>query len=79
MLTLEPFSDSRVLADWVRDVLLRSRIDEIASWRMLEYWFQVELYRAIESAKAGAWRHLGRYEQPYYTNLPRSGSKTNTK
>ena len=31
----------------------------------IEYWFQVELYRAIQSGSAGPWRHLGTYEQPY--------------
>lgn len=74
-----PFSNSNALAHWVRDVLLQKRIDEVASWRMLEYWFQVELYRAFESGAAGGWRHFGSYEQPYHTNLPRSGSKTRTK
>ena len=46
---------------------------------MLEYWIQVELFRAIESGVAGSWRHVGEYEQPYYTRVPRPGTKTNIK
>jgi hypothetical protein len=46
---------------------------------MLEYWMQVELYRAAETGNAGAWKYLGEYEQPYYTTIPRSGCKSNTK
>jgi len=38
-------------------------------WRMLEYWLQVELYRAVENGAATTWRHLGEYEQPYFTDL----------
>lgn len=40
---------------------------------------QAELYRAAETGKAGAWRHLGEHEQPYYTAMPVSGSKKNVK
>ena len=46
---------------------------------MLEYWMQVEIYHAVEKGQAGNWRHLGYYEQPYYTSTPLSGSKTNIK
>jgi hypothetical protein len=46
---------------------------------MLEYWFQVELYRAVQIGASSSWQHLGFFEQPYYTELPRTGSKTNTK
>lgn len=76
---MDPFFDSQALANWTASILRASRIDEVASWRMVEYWFQVELYRAAQSGKAGAWQHIGNYEHPYHTNLPRSGSKTNTK
>jgi hypothetical protein len=54
-------------------------IDDIADWRMLEYWMQVELYRAIQSGTGGSWRHIGDYEHPYFTDHPKSGAKTNTK
>jgi len=40
---------------------------------------QGELYRSLEKGTAGIWKHLGEHEQPYYTTLPRSGSKYNTK
>ncbi|WP_143421409.1 hypothetical protein [Halovibrio salipaludis] len=76
---MDPFADSQALADWTATILRAGRIDEIARWRMVEYWFQVELFRAAQSGKAGAWQHIGDFEHPYHTNLPRSGSKTNTK
>lgn len=76
---MNPFSDSQVLANWAASTLGACRIDEVARWRMLEYWFQVELFRAVQSGKAGAWQHVGNFEHPYHTNHPRSGSKTNTK
>lgn len=75
----DPFSSPSVLAAWTAGLLSGRGIDEVAKWRMLEYWLQVELYRAVEAGAAGAWRHLGDYEQPYSTDQPRSGSKTNTK
>ena len=75
---MDTFSDSQALANWTASILRAGRIDEIASWRMVEYWFQVELYRAAQSGKAGGWQHIGNYEHPYHTDLPRSGSKTNT-
>lgn len=75
----DPFLSSDALAEWAAEVLSARGIDNVAKWRMLEYWVQVELYRAIEAGTAGAWRSLGEYEQPYFTELPRSGSKTNTK
>jgi hypothetical protein len=75
----DPFMSSDAVAKWAAGVLSARGIDDVAKWRMLEYWVQVELYRAIEAGTAGAWRSLGEYEQPYFTDLPRSGSKTNTK
>jgi hypothetical protein len=73
----DPFYDSTSLADWSHDTLLKAGLADIVSWRMLEYWFQVELYRGIDQLTN--WSHFGTYEQPYYTKLPRSGSKTNVK
>lgn len=75
----DPFSSSADIAAWAAGVLSARGIDEVASWRMLEYWVQVELYRAIEAGAAGIWRSLGEYEQPYFTDHPNSGSKTKTK
>lgn len=60
-------------------MLSQKGIDQISTWRMLEYWVQVEIYRAIEAGAAGPWRYFGEYEQPYYTGLPQSGSKSKTK
>jgi hypothetical protein len=64
------------MAEWVAEVLKSRGIDEIADWRMLEYWFQVELYRAVSQGYAGDWDHLGDYEQPYFTRVPRAKSNT---
>jgi hypothetical protein len=75
----DPMSSSTEIAEWAANVLSARGIDEVATWRMLEYWLQIELYRAVEAGAAGAWRHLGAYEQPYFTNQPTSGSKTKTK
>lgn len=76
---LTPFSDSIALSSWAAENLGLRGIDEVSEWRMLEYWFQVEIFRLAQSRKAGSWRHMGNYEQPYHTELPRSGSKTKTK
>lgn len=67
---------SASMAAWVAEVLTFRGIDEIADWRMLEYWFQVELYRAVSQGYAGDWDHLGDYEQPYFTRAPRAKSNT---
>jgi hypothetical protein len=75
----DPFSSSKALSEWGSRILSKQGIDEIAHWRMIEYWMQVELFRAVESNHCGAWRHLGAFEQPYYTYIPRSGSKYNVK
>lgn len=75
----DPFSSSKALSEWSSRILSKRGIDQIAHWRMIEYWMQVELFRAVESNHGGAWRHLGAFEQPYYTNIPRSGSKYNVK
>lgn len=75
----DPFSSSQALADWAVSILTEKGIDQISTWRMLEYWVQVELYRAIQAGAAGSWRHVGEYEQPYHTVLPRPGSKSKTK
>jgi hypothetical protein len=72
-------SSSAEIAEWAAKVLSARGIDEVATWRMLEYWLQVELYRAMEDGIGGVWRHLGEYEQPYFTDRPNSGSKTKTK
>jgi hypothetical protein len=74
-----PFSDSNTLSDWVVNVLRRKQIDRIAKWRMLEYWMQVELYSAVEYDPECSWSYLGEYEQPYFTQIPRPGSKHKTK
>lgn len=76
---VDPFQDSNSLANWAADTLRVRGVDEIAKWRMVEYWFQVELYRAVEAGQAGDWRYVGSYEHPYQTEFPRSGSKTKTK
>lgn len=76
---MNPFSDSRKLAEWAAENLSARGLDEVSDWRMLEYWFQVELFRLVQSRQASTWQHIGNYEQPYHTELPRSGSKTNTK
>jgi len=78
-MTTDPFENSETLSAWTSDVLVQRGIQEVAKWRMLEYWMQVELYRAVEAGHAGGWRYLGEYEQPYYTKIPRSGRKYNTK
>lgn len=67
------------MALWIAEVLEGAGVDEVANWRMLEYWFQCEIYRAVLTSDSVAWMPLGHYEQPYYTHFPRSGSKTNTK
>jgi len=79
MKSANPISSSTEIAEWTAEVLSARGIDEVATWRMLEYWLQVELYRAVEAGAAGAWRYLGEYEQPYFTDQPNSGSKTKTK
>ncbi|MDZ7736892.1 MAG: hypothetical protein U5P41_12925 [Gammaproteobacteria bacterium] len=78
-MNMDPFVDSMTLAAWSADMLEQKGIDEIARWRMIEYWFQVELFRAIQAGKAGLWSHIGDYEHPYHTEKPRQGSKTKTK
>ena len=75
----DPFSSSKILAEWSSQVLIQQGIDQISNWRMVEYWMQVELYRAIEQDNASQWRHFGDFEQPYYTAILRSGSKYNVK
>ncbi len=76
---IDPFSSSKILAEWSSQVLIQQGIDQISKWRMVEYWMQVELYRAIEYDNAVIWQHFGDFEQPYYTAIPRSGSKYNIK
>jgi hypothetical protein len=75
----DPFSNSENLASWTAKHLSKCGIDEVADWRMLEYWFQVEIFRLTQQGLAGSWRHVGHYEQPYHTEQPRSGSKTKIK
>lgn len=74
-----PFSSSKDLSEWSSRILNEQRVDQISNWRMIEYWMQVELYRAVESGDSGEWRHYGNFEQPYYTTIPRSGSRYNIK
>ena len=76
---VNPFADSDSLAAWASQTLAARGLDEVAKWRMVEYWFQVELFRAVEAGQAGTWRHIGDFEHPYHTALPKSGSKTKTK
>ena len=78
-MNIDPFSNSKSLAEWSATQLQRRGLDEVADWRMLEYWFQVEIYRSVQAGLAGQWHHIGNYEQPYHTEFPRSGSKTKTK
>jgi hypothetical protein len=72
----DPFASAEDLAPWAAEVLQTRGIDAIVDWRMLEYWVQVELYRAVQLNQAGAWRHLGDYEQPCVTQIPRAKSET---
>ena len=72
----EPFASAEDLAAWAAEFLQTRGIDAIADWRMLEYWVQVELYRAVQLNQAGTWRHLGDYEQPCVTRIPRAKSET---
>jgi len=76
---MNPFLSSKSLSEWSAHNLKDRGIDEVADWRMLEYWFQVELFRLAKQGRAGAWHHIGNFEHPYHTDLPRSGSKTKTK
>lgn len=76
---MDPFTDSQQLANWTASILVARHLDEVANWRMVEYWIQVELFRAVQSGSAPDWHHIGDFEHPYYTGLPKSGSKTNTK
>ena len=76
---IDPFSCSKALSEWSSQILMKQGVDEIYKWRMIEYWMQAELFRAVESNMAGAWRYFGAFEQPYYTAVPRSGSKYNVK
>ena len=66
----DPFSSSKALSEWSSRILSAQGIDQIAHWRMIEYWIQVELFRAVESNHGGAWRHFGTFERPYYTISP---------
>lgn len=75
----DPFESSVALSKWASDVLIQRGIEEIAQWRMLEYWMQVELFRSVMKGNAGLWKYLGEYEQPYYTDMPKSGAKHNIK
>ena len=75
----DAFNSSVALSVWSANTLQRRGIDEVARWRMLEYWMQVELYRAVQDGDAGAWRHVGDFEHPYYTEHPARGSKLKTK
>jgi len=50
MKSTSPISSSAEIAEWAAEVLSARGIDEVATWRMLEYWLQVELYRAGEAA-----------------------------
>lgn len=72
----DPFSSAKDLASWAASILQARGIDAIADWRMLEYWMQTELFRALRLKKAAEWRHLGDYEQPYFTRIPRAKSET---
>ncbi|MBM3166593.1 MAG: hypothetical protein FJZ94_03995 [Chloroflexi bacterium] len=76
---VDPFESSKTLADWSAKILVDKGIDSVSTWRMLEYWFQVELYRAIVDGQAGDWLYVGEYEQPYYTDIPTSNAKRNYK
>ncbi len=74
---IEPFDDSSNLAFWSASKLSMAGVDELARWRMLEYWMQVELFQAIETCEGLS--HAGCYEQPYFTKYSRTTSKTNYK
>ncbi|MFC1776135.1 hypothetical protein ACFL3I_02185 [Pseudomonadota bacterium] len=78
-MSVDAFESPGTLAKWAAGVVVKAEISEVARWRMLEYWMQVELYRYLEKGTVGEWKHLGEHEQPYYTTLPRSGSKFNSK
>lgn len=68
---MEFFPTSQSFSSWAADILSEAGVDKISEWTMLEYWVQVELYRAIQSGKAGKWRHVGEGEPPYFTSFPR--------
>ena len=38
---VDPFLNSDAVAKWAAEVLSERGIDEVAKWRMLEYWVQV--------------------------------------
>ena len=75
----DPFGSSVALARWAAGILRAQGIDRISKWRMLEYWMQVELYRAVIDNKAGGWRYVGDHEQPYHTDVPLSNRKSEAK
>jgi hypothetical protein len=72
-------NSSKETAEWACEILTKQGIDERADWRMLEYWFQVELFHAFQSESVQGWVHYGTYEHPYFTHAPLSGSKSNFK
>lgn len=72
-------NSSKETADWASATLTKQGIDNRADWRMLEYWFQVELFHALQSESVPGWVHYGTYEHPYFTHAPLSGSKSNFK
>lgn len=70
---------NRVL-DWVTRVLEEQKVQEVASWRMIEYWFQVELFRSLRSSGLPGYDPVGEYEIPYATDFaPRTPSKRGVK
>lgn len=75
----DPFYNSESLSKWTIQVLIQKGINNISKWRMLEYWMQVELYHTIEASSELPWNHFGDHEQPYYTEIPKPGSKHKVK
>lgn len=76
---IETFSNSQQLAKWSAEILKGAKIDGITDWTMLEYWFQVELWRAVKLGTAGEWKSMGGFEHPYYTHFKKGNAKINWK
>jgi hypothetical protein len=60
------------LAQFASEPLKRARDGQPKPWRMLEYWWQVELFWRLRRGDAAGWRVLGDYEYPYWTACSRS-------
>lgn len=65
---------------WIKSVLHERRVSEVISWRMLEYWLQVELFRSLNRLIFDDFKAEGTYEIPYVTSYsPRNREKIGVK